>query len=71
MKKDGFGEMLDDITNNGRADGRVITGNIYRRFGNTKGSMIVLVFTIIGVTAMAFMGLYAMGKKVLGLINNK
>jgi len=66
MKKDSFGEMLEDITNSGRAGGREIVGNIYGRFGNTKGSIIVSVLAMVGIAMMSVMGLYAMGKKVFG-----
>ena len=66
MKKDSFGEMLEDITNSGRAGGREIVGNIYGRFGNNKGSIIVSVLAVIGIVMMSFMGLYSMGKKVFG-----
>ena len=66
MKKKSLREEFEDITDNGRAGGREIAGNIYERFGNIRGSIIVSVLAVTGITMMSFMGLYTMGKKVFG-----
>ena len=64
MKKNWYKDTLNAITDNGRAEGREIVGNIYERFGNTKGSIIVSVFAVMGIVAMPVIGFYSMGKKV-------
>lgn len=65
MLKDRIDRMFDNITNEGTASEKEITANIYRHYGNFKGSIMVSVFGVIGVLSMAIIGLYGAAKAII------
>ena len=58
-------ESLDDVTNEGTAETPVIIDNIYKKYGNIPGTIVVMLLSIIGIVVMTVIGLYGALKSLI------